>query len=278
MSRWSRLAASVVPLAAACLFLVFWIGSRQQERMLRHELEQLTLAHAEGESRLTTVEAQNAALRAQLESNGVKPVLLPPPPRSAPSSTSLETVRRLALTEERLAEMKTTLQAAQNRVLQLESAAEQLQGDGKRLAAAANEAREEADNLRRMNETLEAELKSKTERADSSDAAVRRAQADAAEIRQKFNQTSATLHELDDLARRRDNYLTSLLRRYHDANDQLRSLAARLDRSRDTNSAPNFSADLPRLQSIVQAADEDLRQVQSLNNQALRLTQRLPQH
>lgn len=277
MSRWSRLATSAVPSVAACLFLVLWIGTRQQERMLRHELDQLTRAHSESESRLSTLETQNTALRAQLESNGMRPVLAPPPPRSAPSSTSVETVRRLALTEQRLADMKATLQAAQNRVLQLESAADQLQGDGKRLSAAANEAREEADNLRRMNETLEAELKSKAERADSSDAVARRAQTDAADIRQKFNQTTAALHELDDLARRRDNYLSSLLRRYHDANDQLRSLAARLDRSRDTNAAPNFSADLPRLQAIVQAADEDLRQVQSLNAQALRLTQRLPQ-
>ena len=51
--------------------------------------------------------------------------------------------------------------------------------------------------------------------------------------------------------------------------------AARLDHYRDSSSAPSFSADLPRFQSTVQAAEEDLRQVQTLNAQAQRLAQRL---
>jgi predicted nucleic acid-binding Zn-ribbon protein len=69
--------------------------------------------------------------------------------------------------------------------------------------------------------------------------------------------------------------LSNLQRKYRDVNDQLRSLSARLDRYRDTSSAPNFSTDLPRLQSLVQSAEEDLRQVQALNAQAQRLSKRL---
>jgi hypothetical protein len=80
---------------------------------------------------------------------------------------------------------------------------------------------------------------------------------------------------MDELARRRETYLSNLLRKYRDVNDQLRSLSARLDRFRDSNSAPSFSTDLPRLQSLVQGAEEDLRQVQSLDAQAQRLAQRL---
>ena len=94
-------------------------------------------------------------------------------------------------------------------------------------------------------------------------------------MRQRFSQAAATLRELDELARRRDNYLNNLQRRYRDVNEQLRALAARLDHYRDSISAPSFSADLPRLQSVIQAAEEDLRQVQNLNAQALRLSQRL---
>jgi chromosome segregation ATPase len=256
---------------------LLWIGSRQQERLAHRELEQLTRAHAESESRAAAMETQNSALRAQLEANGVRPVVAAPPPRSAASSSSVEAVRRLALTERQLSDTKAALQSAQNRVLQLESATEQLQGDAKRLSAASNEAREEADGLRRINEAMEAELKSKGARADASDAVARRAQSDAADARQKFNQTAAALRELDDLARRRDGYLNGLLRRYRDANDQLRGLASRLDRARDSGAAPNFSSDVSRLQSLVQAADEDLRQVQSLNGQAARITKGLPQ-
>ncbi len=104
------------------------------------------------------------------------------------------------------------------------------------------------DSLRRLNETIEAELKSKTGRADAADAVARRAQAEAGDLKQKVSQTASTLRELDDIASRRETYLTNLQRKYRDVNDQLRSLSARLDRYRDTTSAPSFSTDLPRLQ------------------------------
>ena len=181
----------------------------------------------------------------------------------------------LALTERQLSDTKAALQGSESHVQQLEASIEQLQSDNKRLDAAANEAREEIDNLRLMNETVEVELKSKTARAEASDQMASRAQADAGELRQRLNQVTSTLNELSDIARRRDNYLNNLLRRYRDASEQLRSLAARLDRYRDSSSAPSFSTDLPRFQSTVQAAEEDLRQVQTLNAQAQRLAQRL---
>ncbi|MGD0578941.1 MAG: hypothetical protein ABSC08_08435 [Bryobacteraceae bacterium] len=275
MTRWPRLATSVVPLLAACLFLILWIGSRREAHLAGSDLAHVRQAYADAETRVQTTEAQNAALRSQLESSGLHPAMPPPPPRSAATSAGVETVRVLALTERQLSDTKAALQAAQSRLQQLEASLEQLQSDNTRLESAASEAREEADNLRRMNETVEAELKSKTARADAADELARRAQAESGDLRQRISQTAATLRELDELARRRDNYLNNLQRRYRDVNEQLRSLSARLDRYRDSSSAPSFSTDLPRLQSLVQAAEEDLRQVQNLNAQAQRLSQRL---
>ncbi len=275
MTRWPRLATSVVPLVAACLFLILWIGSRREGRLAGADVAHVRKAYADAETRVQTLETQNAALRSQLEASGLHPAIPPPPPRSASASAGVETVRVLALTQRQLSDTKTALEAAQSRLQQLEASLEQLQSDNPRLQTAANEAREEADNLRRVNETVEAELKSKTARADAADEQLRRAQAESGESRQRLNQAAATLHELDELARRRDNYLNNLQRRYRDANEQLRSLSARLDHYRDSSSVPNVSSDLPRLQSVVQAAEEDLRQVQNLNAQALRLSQRL---
>ncbi len=275
MNRWPRLASSILPLLAACLFLVLWIGSRKEARMTEGELTQLRKAHGEAESRLQTLEDQNATMRKQLEANGMSPALPLPPPRSAASSSAVEAVRRLALTQQQLADTKAALQALQQRTQQLDSSTAQLQSENKRLTAAASDARDEADSLRRLNETIDAELKSKTARADAADALTSRAQAEAGEVKQKLSLTTSTLRELDDIARRRDTYLSNLQRKYRDVNDQLRSLSARLDRYRDSNSAPSFSTDLPRLQSLVQGAEEDLRQVQSLNAQAQRLSQRL---
>ena len=275
MTRWSRLATSLVPLLAACLFLILWLGSRREARLSAVDVIQIRKAYADAETRVQALEEQNKTLREQLEQSGLRPAVEPPPPRSAAASGSVETVRLLALTEHQLNETKSALLAAQAHTQRLEAAIEQAQADNAKLQAAANEAREEADGLKRVNETVEAELKSKTARADAADEQTRRAQAEAGELRQRLNQTVSTLHELDELARRRDNYLNNLQRRYRDANEQLRSLSARLDRYRDSSSAPSFAADLPRLQSIVQAAEEDLRQVQNLNAQAQRMSQRL---
>jgi chromosome segregation ATPase len=275
MNRWPRLTALILPLLAACLFLVLWLGSRKEARLVEGDLTQLRKAHGESESRLETVEDQNATLRKQLEANGVNPSLAPPPPRSAATSSSVEAVRRLALAQQQLTDTKAQLQALQQRAQQLEYTTSQLQGDNKRLTSAFGEAREEADSLRRLNETVEAELKSKAGRADTAETLARRAQGETGEVKQKLNLTASTLRELDDIASRRDTYLSNLQRKYRDVNDQLRSLAARLDRYRDSSSAPNFSTDLPRLQSLVQSAEEDLRQVQALSAEAQRLSKRL---
>jgi SMC interacting uncharacterized protein involved in chromosome segregation len=243
--------------------------------MTEGELTQLRKAHGEAESRLQTLEDQNTTLRKQLEANGMSPALPPPPPRSAATSSTVEAVRRLALTQQQLSDTKAALQTLQQRAQQLDYNSAQLQSENKRLSAAANDAREEVDALRRLNEAMEAELKSKAARADAADTLTRRAQAESGEAKQKLNLTTSTLRELDEIARRRDSYLSNLQRKYRDVNDQLRSLSARLDRFRDSNSAPNFSSDLPRLQSLVQGAEDDLRQVQSLDAQAQRLAQRL---
>jgi len=275
MNRGPRLASSVVPLLAACLFLVLWMGSRKEARILEGQATLLRKAHGEAESRLQIVEDQNAAMRKQIEENGLGVAPPAPPPRSASASSTLEAVRRLALMQQQLTDTKATLQALQQRAQQLEASATQAQNDNKRLTTSLNETREEADSLKRMNEIIEAELKSKTARAESADEQTRRAQSETGEARRKLNLITNSLRELDDVMRRRDTYLSNLQRKYRDVTDQLRSLSARLERYRDSDSAPGFASDLPRIQSLVQSAEEDLRQVQALNAQAQRLSQRM---
>ncbi len=275
MNRWPRVAFSILPLLAACLFLALWLGGRKEAGRVQGELSQLRKSHSEAESRLQTVEDQNATLRKQLEANGVSPALPPPPSRNASASSVLEAVRRLAQTQQQLTDTKAQLQALQLHAQQIEYSLGQLQTENKHLTTAAAEARDETDSLRHLNETIDAELKSKAARADAAEALARHAQNEAGEVKQQLNSTAATLRELDDVASRRDTYLNNLQRKYRDVNDQLRSLSARLDRYRDTSSAPSFSTDLPRLQSLVQSAEEDLRQVQTLNAQAQRLSRRL---
>jgi chromosome segregation ATPase len=274
MKNWPRFASEILPILAACLFLVLWLSARRDARVAGVNLAQLQSAHNEAELRAQTLEDQNTTLRKQLLASGVTPAL-PPPSRGATASSLVEKTRQLAQSQQQLADAKAQLQALQQHAQQVEFNLNQLQTENKRLATTAAEAREEADGLRRLNETIEAELKSKAARVDSAEALARRAQSETGDAKQKLNLTASTLRELDDIANRRDSYLSNLQRKYRDVNDQLRSLTARLDRYRDSNSAPGFSTDLPRLQNLVQSAEEDLRQVQSLNSQAQRLSKRL---
>ena len=155
MNRWPRLTSSVLPLLAACLFLILWLGSRKQEHMMESELTQLRKAHLEVVSRLQVEEDQNTTLRKQLEANGVHPAV-PPPTHGASASSILEAVRKLALTQRELTDAKAQLTALQQKELQLEYNLGQLQSDNQRLTAAATEARDEADSAKRLNDAIEA--------------------------------------------------------------------------------------------------------------------------
>jgi septation ring formation regulator EzrA len=81
------------------------------------------------------------------------------------------------------------------------------------------------------------------------------------------------LRDLEEINRRRETYLTSILRRYKEVTEQYRALATRLDSARD-NFTP-AGPELSRIQSAVAAAEEDLRQLANLNAQAARIQQKM---
>ena len=187
MTRWPRLATSVVPLVAACLFLILWIGSRREAHLANADVAHVRKAYADAETRVQTMEAQNVALRAQLESSGLHPAMPPPPPRSASASAGRRDGARPGAHPASIERHEGRPAGAQSHVQQLEARSNNCSRQ-RRLESAANQAREEADGLRRVNETIEAELKSKTARADAADEQLRRVQAESGESRQRFNQ------------------------------------------------------------------------------------------
>ena len=78
---------SVVPLVAACLFLILWIGSRREAHLGGRGSRAVRKALRRGrDARPDPRRRQNAALRSQLESSGLHPALPPPPPRSNAAS------------------------------------------------------------------------------------------------------------------------------------------------------------------------------------------------
>ena len=88
-------------------------------------------------------------------------------------------------------------------------------------------------------------------------------------------ETVRVLADLDELGRRRDSYLTSILRRYRDITSQFRAMSGMLASSRDPNAGALSDAELTRIQNAISQADDDLRQVSELNAQARQLEKKL---
>jgi chromosome segregation ATPase len=81
--------------------------------------------------------------------------------------------------------------------------------------------------------------------------------------------------EFRELTERRESYLRSLASRYHEITSQYRSMSGALAGRQDQQSAPWNSAELSRIQSAISSADEDLRRLDELNNQAAQLEKKL---
>jgi chromosome segregation ATPase len=80
---------------------------------------------------------------------------------------------------------------------------------------------------------------------------------------------------LQDLDRRRDIYLTSILRRYRDITDEFHAMSSMLDTSHDASSSACSGAVLSRIQNAVNSAEDDMRQVNELNARSQKLEKQL---
>jgi hypothetical protein len=80
---------------------------------------------------------------------------------------------------------------------------------------------------------------------------------------------------LQDMDRRRDVYLTSILRRYRDITDEFRAMSSMMDTSHDASSSACSGAALSRIQSAVTSAEDDLRQLNDLSARTQKLEKQL---
>jgi chromosome segregation ATPase len=194
-------------------------------------------------------------------------------PSEAEIQARLDSVRMLGQVKDQLAAAKTSISELQARVAELEATAAQAGEEGKRRAASEAELRESLASANRVVDAMQTELKGKTERLAAVEAASRRTSEDMKSANDRIEKMIASSREIEDLNRRREVYLTNLMRRFRDLTDQVRAMTIRLDNPQE--GARSQVVDLPRLQNVVQLAEEDLRQLSSLNSQAARLAKKL---
>jgi DNA repair exonuclease SbcCD ATPase subunit len=84
-----------------------------------------------------------------------------------------------------------------------------------------------------------------------------------------------TIASLQDLDRRRDVYLTSILRRYRDITGEFSAMSSMLDTSHQPSSSACSGAVLSRIQNAVTSVEDDLRQLNELNARSQKLEKQL---
>jgi uncharacterized phage infection (PIP) family protein YhgE len=146
-------------------------------------------------------------------------------------------------------------------------------------------------NLQKQQADSQAQLEDLQKKLDAAlaqaDIARQRAAAlEANNAKLKTDTTAATTHDADvarimaslqDLDRRREVYLTSILRRYRDITDQFRAMTSMLDTSHDQGSGACSGAVLSRIQNAVTSAEDDMRQVSELDARSQKLEKQLQQ-
>jgi chromosome segregation ATPase len=133
-------------------------------------------------------------------------------------------------------------------------------------------------------EALEKDLDSARGEAESARASRERAASlgtENAKLKSDNGAVSAQIAELrkamaslQDLDRRRDGYLNSVSRRYHEITEQFRAMTSTIDSNRASGSSFSDVA-LSRIQNATALAEEDLRRLNELNAQAHQIENRM---
>lgn len=266
---WGVLAIALVTIAA-------WVFRQQSAaKEQAATVARLEAANRSLQERTAQLEQESNALREQVLASGMEPVKPAARPRPAPvdETARLESIRQLAQVQAKLNTANSAIAELRNRQQELEGTIERLSAENKRAVAESSELRESLASTRALVQALEGEMKTKSDRIAQLEAASRKLRDDGQGASQRVAEFVKSARELEDINRRRENYMNSLQRRYRELTDQYRALAVRLDTQRDNPVA--FAPDVSRIQSTIQLAEDDLRQITSLNTQAQRATEKL---
>ncbi len=184
---------------------------------------------------------------------------------------STDYIRVMEETRAALEGVRKDLSAARNELEGARSGVAREKEEREKLAADLGERNEALAAAKRVVDAMEAELKTKSERlvrAETSEKLVREA-AGKAEISSVKSLRSA--QELEELNRRRELLLASINRRYREVTDQYRTLSLRVQGRAEQLGLDPGAGELSRIQTSVQQAEEEMRQVNGLSAQAAKL-------
>jgi chromosome segregation ATPase len=260
-------AGGLLAVSSALSIHALWRTRAEQDaRIARLEAGNRRLA-----SRNEMLEREAAGLAQRSAAPQEEPRPESPHGKNAGDVNALERAKLLIQFRDQMMNANRTVESLQNRLQELQFSLEKAAEENKRLAASEADLKEKVAVNSRVIEAVQTELKGKQNRVAELDAANRRLSDENRTRADKLAELPRALQELEQINRRREGYLTGILRRYRDITDQYRAVSARLDRD---NSASGIS-ELGGIQNTISMAEEDLRQLAALNAQAVRFQQKL---
>jgi len=173
--------------------------------------------------------------------------------------------------EKQLTSAEGMLRDMQSRLQEMTTKLEQLQDQQAKLQASEAQLRERVDSLTQQAAGQEAAVKSKEVRlaeVEQSNQELRKKSDDSGRRLARLQQLAESF---DELARRREAYLTNILGRYREATDLFRAVSVRLEQPRDSSVPLIGASDVSRIQNAISLAEEDMRQLRGLNTRAATL-------
>ena len=171
----------------------------------------------------------------------------------------------------KVADTQKAMEARDSRILELMSQTAALGQQLESEAAAKAETQSKLDAANAAVMSLQERLRDVEARADRLAAEKATAQKTAAQPAPHAPSAEETKlqSQLADITRRRDNYISSILRRYRELANEYRSFGASYASQSDHEATPKTGPDLTRIQNTIALVEEDLRQLNGLESQAL---------
>lgn len=191
----------------------------------------------------------------------------------AEATRSLHYVRLLAEAQEKLSQATSTIEALDGKAAELEASVGHLTEENRKLAASTEELEDRLARANRVVEAMQTQLKDGSERMVNLEVRNRVLRQEQRDAEDKLTRSRKMIAELEDLNRRREDLLTNIVRRYREVADTYRTVS--LPQENTEQFGPATGVDLARIQHALSLAEEDLRQLRSMNARAERLEKEL---
>ncbi len=263
--------------AGIALFAGIWLVPHLHR--VAEQSDTLARLESEGEALSSRVRDLTQELNGILAGTDDQPGLVQPDVskiaeriRREEEAKRLEHVRQLAATEAKLEEARLTIDELTAKVEGLQAQVASLEEDNRILADKEQDLIDQLERSNRVVEAIRSEMQGTTDRMVRVETRNRTLREQNRELEDQAAKTRRLVLEIENVQRRREALLTNISRRFRDVADEFRAVALGLN---SADREAEQSVDLSRIQNVLTLADEDLRQLESLNTRASQLQQQL---